>query len=147
MTMNPFDDDFELAEVPEGEALALEQARAEQEGHVLRAAIGITAGSYRDMVVLPRTAANALLRAIHADPLPFGGYIGRYESRDIELHHLDIPSPICERYWPDVIDFLYGPAEMLAAPLRAVEIEPVELPGDFMDSFERGLARYAIYGS
>ncbi len=149
MSMNPFDDDDfepEFAEMPEGEELALEQARAEQERHVPRPAIGITAGSYKDMIVLPRAAAHALLRAIHADPLPFGGFIGRYEGRDIELHHLDIPTAICERYWPDVTDFLYGPADILEAPLRAVEIEPVELPGDFMDSFERGLARYAIYG-
>ena len=143
------DDDFEpeFAEVSEEEQRALEQARAEQESHLRRAAIGITAGVYKGMVVLPRSTSAALLRAIHAEPLPFGGFIGRHDGRDVELHHLDIITPTCERYWPDVTDFVYGPAETLDPALREVGIEPAPLPADFMDPFERGLARYAIYGT
>ena len=81
MDSDELDDSFEpeFAEVPEGEALALEQARAEQEGHARRAAIGITAGIYKGMVALPRSAAVPLLRAIHAESLPFGGYVGQYD--------------------------------------------------------------------
>lgn len=149
MDVNELDETFEpeFAEVPEDEALALDQARAEQDTHLRRAAIGITAGSYKGMVVLPRSAANPLLREIRAEPLPFGGYVGNFDGVDIELHHLDIPSPTCERYWPDVVDFLYGPLDIVEPALRHVGIEPVELPTDFMDAFERGLARYAIYGT
>jgi hypothetical protein len=65
----------------------------------------------------------------------------------VELHHPDIPTSVCERFWPDVTDFLYGPEEMLDPALREVRIEPASLPADFMDLFERGLARYAIYGT
>ena len=140
-----FEPDF--APVPEGEELALERARAEQDSRVRRASIGITAGQYKGMVVLPRSSAGPLLRLIQAEPLPFGGYVGSYNGQDVELHHLDIVTPVCERFWPDVTDFLYGPEEMLDAALREVGIEPVSLPADFMDPFERGLARYAIYGT
>lgn len=149
MSQDDLDDDFEpqFAEVPEEEQLALEQARAEQENHLRRAAIGITAGSYKGMVILPRAAANPLLRVLHADPLPFGGFIGHYNNADVELHHLDIITSTCERYWPDITDFVYGPADLLESALREVHIEPAPLPTDFMDPFERGLARYAIYGN
>lgn len=149
MSQNELDDDFEpqFAEVPEEGQRALEQARAEQESHLRRAAIGITAGAFKNMIVLPRSSAGALLRTIHAEPLPFGGYIGSYDSKDIELHHLDIPTATCERYWPDVTDFIYGPSDMLEAALHASGIEPAPLPSDFLDPFERGLARYAIYGT
>lgn len=149
MTMHEPDDDFEpeFAVVPEGEELVPADATTEDSGHVRRAAIGITAGSYNNMVLLPRTEAGALLRAIHAEPLPFGGFIGRYNSVDVELRHLDMITPIVERYFPDVTEFLYGPANLLDPPLREVGIEPAPLPDDFMDPFERGLARYAIYGS
>jgi hypothetical protein len=149
MTMNELDDDFEpeFAVVPEGERLVPADATIEGGGHVRRAAIGITAGSYNNMVLLPRSEAGPLLRAIHAEPLPFAGYIGRYNGVDIELRHLDMITPVVERYFPDVTEFLYGPATLLEAPLREVNIEPAPLPDDFMDPFERGLARYAIYGS
>lgn len=149
MSLDELDDDFEpqFAEVPEEEQRALEEARAEQESQLRRAAIGITAGVYKGMIVLPRSAAGALLRTIHADPLPFGGFIGYYNGQDVELHHLDIVTSTCERYWPDVTDFIYGPIEMLEPALREVGIEPAPLPSDFMDPFERGLARYAIYGT
>ena len=149
MDSHELDDTFEpeFAEVPEDEALALEQARAEQDSQVRRAAIGITAGAYKGMAVLPRTAATPLLRAIHAESLPFGGFVGYYDGKDVELHHLDIVTSTCERYWPDVTDFLYGPVDVLEPALREVGIEPAPLPSDFMDPFERGLARYAIYGT
>lgn len=150
MSLNGLDDDnFEpqFAEVPEGEEFALEQARAEQESRVRRATIGITAGDFKGMIVLPRANAGALLRAIHAEPLPFGGFIGHHNGQDVEIHHLDIITATCERYWPDVTDFIYGPSETLDPALREIGIEPAPLPNDFMDPFERGLARYAIYGS
>src|SRR5579864_7136316 len=69
MSLDELDDDFEpqFAEVPEEEQRALEEARAEQESQLRRAAIGITAGIYKGMIVLPRSSAAALLRAIHAD--------------------------------------------------------------------------------
>lgn len=149
MNTDELDDNFEpeFAVVPEGEERALQEARAKQERGVRGASIGITAGQYKGMVVLPRSSASALLRLIHAEPLPFGGYVGSYQGQDVELHHLDIVTSVCERFWPDVTEFLYGPEEVLDPALREVEIEPVTLPADFMDPFERGLARYAIYGT
>ena len=149
MNTDELDDNFEpeFAVVPEGEERALQEARAKQERGVRGASIGITAGQYKGMLVLPRASASALLRLIHAEPLPFGGYVGSYQGQDVELHHLDIVTTVCERFWPDVTDFLYGPEEMLDPALREVGIEPVSLPADFMDPFERGLARYAIYGT
>jgi hypothetical protein len=149
MTMHEPDDDFEpeFAPVPEGEQLVPADAAAEGV-RVRRAAIGITAGSYNGMALIPRAEANGLLRSIHAEPLPFGCFIGYGENgRPVEIRHLDILTPICERYFPDVTEFLYAPTELLEPMLRGVGIEPVPLPGDFMDPFERGLARYAIYGS
>lgn len=149
MTLHEPDDDFEpqFAVVPEGEQLVPADASAEGV-RVRRAAIGITAGSYNGMVLLPRSEAAPLLRAIHAEPLPFGGFTGSdEEGANVELRHLDILTPICERYFPDVTEFIYGPSNVLDAVLRRVGIEPVPLPGDFMDPFERGLARYAVYGS
>ena len=149
MNTDELDDNFEpeFAVVPEGEERALQEARAKQERGVRGASIGITAGQYKGMLVLPRASASALLRLIHAEPLPFGGYVGSYQGQDVELHHLDIVTTVCERFWPDVTEFLYGPEEVLDPALREVEIEPVTLPADFMDPFERGLARYAIYGT
>jgi hypothetical protein len=148
-SLNDLDDDFEpqFAEVPEEEQRMLEQARAEQESRLRRAAIGITAGSFKGMVVLPRSAAAPLLRLLKADPLPFGAFVGYYNGEEVELHHLDIITETCERYWPDVTEFIYGPAEQLEPALREIGIEPVPLPLDFMDAFERGLARYSIYGT
>lgn len=149
MNTDDLDDDFEpeYAILPEGEELVLEQARAEQDSHMRRAAIGITSGVYKGFVVLPRSTAGPLLRAIRAEPLPFGGFIGHYDGTDVELRHLDIPTATCERYWPDVTDFIYGPADVLEPALHEAGIEPVPLPADFLDPFERGLARYAVYGS
>ena len=149
MNTDELDDDLEpeFVQVPEGEQLALERARAEQDSRVRRVGIGITAGQYKGMVVLPRSSASKLLHLIHAEPLPFGGYVGSYNGQDVELHHLDIPTKVCERFWPDVTDFLYAPEEMLDPALREVGIEPESLPVDFMDPFERGLARYAIFGT
>ena len=149
MSADELDDNFEpeFAVVPEGEERALQEARAKQERGVRGASIGITAGQYKGMVVLPRSSASPLLRLIHGEPLPFGGYVGSYNGQDVELHHLDIVTSVCERFWPDVTEFLYGPDEVLDPALREVEIEPVTLPADFMDPFERGLARYAIYGT
>ena len=149
MNVDEPDDDFEpqFVEVPEGEELVLDVAPAEQEARARKAAIGITAGVYNHMVVLPRAAAGPLLRAIHAEPLPFGGYVGHYNGVDVELHHLDIVTGLCARYWPEVTEFLYGPLQAMEPALQAVNIEPAPLPSDFMDPFERGLARYAIYGS
>jgi len=149
MTMHEPDDDFEpeFAVVPEGEELVPADASAEG-GRVRRAAIGITAGSYNGMILIPRSEAAALLRALHAEPLPFGGFIGSDETgTNVEMRHLDILTPVCERYFPDITEFLYGPENALAPMLRQVGIEPAPLPGDFMDPFERGLARYAVYGS
>jgi hypothetical protein len=145
--MDELDDDFEPQPVPlaEGEERALQEAQDKQKKAM--PGVGITAGQYKGMVVLPRSSASPLLRLIHAEPLPFGGYVGSYNGQDVELHHLDIVTSVCERFWPDVTDFLYGPEEMLDPALRAVGIEPVSLPADFMDPFERGLARYAIYGT
>jgi hypothetical protein len=149
MSTDELDDDLEpeFAPMPEGDQTVLDEARAKQERGVLGASIGITAGQYKGMVVLPRSSASPLLRLIQAEPLPFGGYVGSYNGQDVELHHLDIPTSVCERFWPDVTDFLYGPEEMLDPALREVGIEPASLPADFMDPFERGLARYAIYGT
>lgn len=148
MNKDDLDDDFEpeYAILPEGEELVLEQARAEQDSHLRRAAIGITSGVYNGFVVLPRSNANPLLRAIHAETMPFGGFVGNYNGQDVELRHLDIVTTTCERYWPDVLDFLFGPAGILEPALREVGIEPAPLPADFLDPFERGLARYAVYG-
>lgn len=148
MTMHEPDDDFEpeFAVVPEGEELVPADASAEG-GRARRAAIGITAGSYNGMVLIPRSEANPLLRAIHAEPLPFGGYTCYDEKgKGVELRHLDMVTPVCERYFPDVTDFLYGPSAVLEPALREVGIEPAPLPSDFMDPFERGLARYSVYG-
>ena len=148
MNLDEQDDDFEpqFAEVPEGQELVLDLTPAEQDGHLRRAAIGITAGVFNNMVVLPRSAAGPLLRAIHAEALPFGGYVGQFNGNDVEIHHLDIVTPTCDRFWPEVTEFLYGPLTMLESALAAAQIEPAPLPSDFMDPFERGLARYAIYG-
>jgi hypothetical protein len=148
MNTDELDDDFEpdWADVSEVEKRALEDAQARQREKVMPGP-GITAGQYKGMVVLPRSSASPLLRLMHAEPLPFGGYVGSYNGQDVELHHLDIPTSVCERFWPDVTDFLYGPEEMLDAALREIGIEPASLPADFMDPFERGLARYAIYGT
>ncbi len=147
MTVNDLDDDLELAPVPEGEQLEQDNVRPNEDGHVRRAAIGITAAIFNGMVLVPRSEANALLRTIGAETLPFGGFFGYYEGKDVEIHHLDIVTPVCERYWPDVADFLYGPANVLEPALKSVGIELAPLPADFMDPFERGLARYAIYGN
>lgn len=145
MSMNDNDDDFEpqFAVVPEGEHLEVENAG--EDGHARRAAIGITAASYNGMVVIPRAEAAPMLRALHAEPLPFGGYTISNEGKAIEIRHLDIVTAVCERYFPDIDEFLYGPAEVLEPALRGVNIEPVPLPADFMDPFERSLARYAVY--
>lgn len=146
--MHESDDDFEpeFAVVPDGEELMLEDVDASG-GRLRRPAIGVTAGSFNNMIVIPRMEANPLLRAMHAEPLPFGGFVGNYQGQNIELHHLDMMTPVLERYWPDVPDFIYGPTYMLEAVLKEVGIEPASLPSDFMDPFERGLARYAIYTS
>lgn len=147
MIVNEIDDDFEpaYADVPEGEALVVDDVQSEQGAHVRRAAIGITAGVFDDMLILPRTGVAPLLHLIGAEPLPFGGYFGYYENQDVELHRLDIVTPVCNRYWPGVEEFLYGPTSMFESALRAANIEIAPLPLDFMDPFERGLARYAIY--
>lgn len=147
--MHEPDDDFEpeFAIVPEGEELVLEDVDGDGAGRLRRAAIGITAGIYNNMVVIARPDANPLLRAMKAEPLPFGGFVGYFEGANIELHHLDIMTPVLERFWPDVPDFIYGPDSMLVPVLKSINIEPVPLPSDFMDPFERGLARYSIYGN
>lgn len=149
MNVDEPDDDFEpqFVDVPEGEELVLDVAPVEQEARARQAAIGITAGVFNHMVVLPRAAAGALLRAIHAEPLPFGSFVGHFNGVDVELHHLDMLTATCERYWPEVTEFIYGPVETVEAALQSVNIEPAPLPSDFMDPFERGLARYAIYGT
>lgn len=146
--MSNVDDDFEpeFAVVPEGEQLVREETQPDS-GRARRAAIGITAGSYKGMLVIPRSEAGPMLRAMRADPLPFGGFIGYDQGRNIEMHHIDIPTAVLDRYWPEVTEFLYGEEEAMAPVLRRVGTEPVALPADFLDPFERGLARYAIYGS
>ena len=148
MSTDQLDDDLEpdWADVSEDEKRALDERVAEQDNRV-RKYIGTTAGQYNGMVVLPRSCASPLLHRINAEPLPFGGYVGSYNGQDVELHHLDIPTSVCERFWPEVTDFLYAPEEMLDPALREVGIEPGSLPADFMDPFERGLARYAIFGT
>ena len=148
MNTDELDDDYEpdWADVSEVEKRALEEAQIMQ-SEMVTPGVGITAGQYKGMVVLPRSSASPLLRLIQAEPLPFGGYVGSYNGQDVELHHLDIPTSVCERFWPEVTDFLYAPEEMLDPALREVGIEPGSLPADFMDPFERGLARYAIYGT
>jgi len=147
--VNDTDDDFEpqFAVVPEGETLVLDDLHAAEDSHARRAAIGIAAGLFNKMILLPRAEATPLLRVIHAETLPFGGYFGYYKGVEVEMHRLDILTATCDRYWPDVTDFLYGPAGILEPALAQAGIELAPLPTDFMDPFERGLARYAIYGS
>jgi len=147
MIVSAIDDDFEpaYADVPAGEQLVVDDVQPEQGKHVRRAAIGITAGLFDAMLLLPRTEVAPLLKLIGAEPLPFGGYFGYYENQDVELHRLDIVTPACNRYWPGVEEFLYGPTSMFENAFRTAGIEIAPLPIDFMDPFERGLSRYAIY--